>query len=91
MTRRILLGLMQVAVFCGVMAWQIEYARDSNGYIYGLFGVLAAIFATAIVIEIGDRWARLTGRAPPLTPQQRRDARQSPLRPRRLDADQGPR
>lgn len=86
--RRVLLGALQLAVFCGVMAWQIEYARESNGYVYGLFGVLAAIFATAVVIEIESRWARLTGRAPPLTPQQRHDARQSPLRPRRLDGDQ---
>jgi hypothetical protein len=89
MTRRVLLGGMQLAVFLGVYGPMMNAHRGENaGFAIGILSLMATLFATAIVIEIGDRWARLTGRAPPLTPQQRRDARQSPLRPRRPDAGQ---
>jgi hypothetical protein len=83
--------IFQTLIFLGVMS-SLIYGRSpeelsGSGPAFGLLSLMATLLATGTVIEIGDRWARLTGRAPPLTPQQRRDARQSPLRPRRLDAD----
>jgi hypothetical protein len=86
--RTVLLGLLQISVFLGVYGPMTNAHRGENaGLAICIIALMAAIFATAIVIEIGDRWARLTGRAPPLTPQQWRDARRSPLALRQPDAD----
>lgn len=64
------LKIMQAAVFFGVLLSQGAYHWAQRDLAAFVVAVLAAIFATALVVEVKDRLRKFSGRAAPSAPPQ---------------------